>query len=309
MAPFVAVLICLAWVGHGSRLPITSNPTHSHLHEESQPLQRAIEKTLAMLLLASRDPGAAWQISGHGQHKLTSNPRHVHALPHQNVQMSADLIEKTDHLHSSGKVDEYFNMLQNADTSDKNLAWRIARAYHDKAEETISNDAEREKLLRKGTEIAEAAREEFGDGLSLKWYAILLGRMGDFLPTKEKVANSYKIKDSLEAAASELPEDRTVQTALGQWCYKIAGIGFVERQAAKLLFGKPPQSSYEEALKFFLKSYELSPSKKASYFAGMCYKQLKKKSEANEWLNKCLSIPSVGEADIQLDKDAKANIK
>jgi len=223
--------------------------------------------------------------------------------------MSVDLIEKTDQLHLSGNVDEYFNILKDADTSDKNLAWRIARAYHDKAEEAVGNDAEREQLLRKGTEVAEAAREEFGDGLSLKWYGILLGRMGDFLPTKEKVANSYKIKESLEAAASQLPEDRTVQTALGQWCYKVAGIGFVERQAAKVLFGKPPQSSYEEALNFFLKSYELSPSKKASYFAGMCYKQLKKKTEANEWLNKCLSIASVGEADVELDKQAKANIK
>lgn len=71
------------------------------------------------------------------------------------------------------------------------------------------------------------------------------------------MANSYKIKDALVTAAELLPEDASVQTAIGQWCLKVAGISWVERNAAKLLFGSPPESSYEEALGFFEKSHAI----------------------------------------------------
>lgn len=76
--------------------------------------------------------------------------------------------------------------------------------------------------------------------------------------------SSFKIKEALDAAAKRMPEDSSLQTALGQWCLKVAGISWVERQAAKLLFGTPPESSYEEALSYFERSHAIRPSKKAS---------------------------------------------
>lgn len=123
------------------------------------------------------------------------------------------LVEEADRLHAAKEVDALFDLLAGADASDDELAWRIARAHHDKAEDLVGDDARKEQLLREGLSIAEDAKERGagGNGYVLKWYAILLGRLGDFLPTKEKVANSYKIKDSLEASAALLPEDASVQ--------------------------------------------------------------------------------------------------
>lgn len=221
------------------------------------------------------------------------------------------LVEEADRLHAAKEVDALFDLLAGADASDDELAWRIARAHHDKAEDLVGDDARKEQLLREGLSIAEAAKERGagGNGYVLKWYAILLGRLGDFLPTKEKVANSYKIKDSLEASAALLPEDASVQTALGQWCFKVAGISFIERNAAKLLFGKPPQSSYAEALGFLEASYKLRPNKKAALFAGLCQDKLKDRAASHTWFERCLELEGSGEADAELDRQAKAALK
>ena len=218
------------------------------------------------------------------------------------------LIAKADELHAASDVDALFALLEGADTSDDEIAWRVARAHHDKAEdsaEVAGDAARREQLLRDGLAIAEAAKDASGSGYSLKWYAILLGRLGDFLPTKEKVGNSFKIKAALEASAKLLPEDASVQTALGQWCYKVASISWIERNVAKALFGAPPESSYGEALGFVSRSHEIRPSKKAALFAGLCEAKLNEKAKAAEWLEQCLAMESVGESDVELDKQAK----
>ena len=225
------------------------------------------------------------------------------------------VVEEADKLHAAKKIDAVFELLAGADATDHELAWRIARAHHDKAEESTGDDAGREQLLREGLVIAEAAKERSSGastachGYALKWYAILLGQLGDFLPTKEKVANSYKIKEALEASAALLPEDSSVQTALGQWCYKVAGISFIERNAAKLLFGRPPASSYAEALSYLEASYALKSNKKAALFAALCHAKLKDKAAAREWLQRCLELDSVGEADRELDQQAQAALK
>ena len=222
------------------------------------------------------------------------------------VTEASSLIEQADSLHGDKDVVGLFELLVGADASNDDIAWRIARAHHDKAEETVGDDAAKEKLLRDGLKVAEESMARSDkNGFAIKWYAILLGRLGDFLPTKEKVANSYKIKDALEASAKLLPEDASIQTALGQWCFKVAGISFIERNAAKLLFGSPPSSSYEEALKYVEASYALRPSKKAALFAALCNDKLKKRAEAKDWASKCVSLESFGESDADLDRQAK----
>jgi tetratricopeptide (TPR) repeat protein len=220
----------------------------------------------------------------------------------------AALLQKADALHAGSRVEELFDCLSGEDRADDELAWRMARAYHDKAEETVDDDSKREALLREGLTIADESRQRCGSGPSLKWYAILLGRLGDFLPTKEKVGNSYKIKEALESAAELLPDDSSVLTALGQWCFKVASISWVERNAAKLLFGAPPESSYEEALGFAERSFAIRPSKKAAVLAGQSCKQTKRLDDAKAWMRKALELESVGEADAELDRQARAVI-
>ena len=243
------------------------------------------------------------------------------------------LLATADAHHAAGEVDECFRCLLGADRSDDDLAWRVARAHHDLAEETVGDDATRERLLCEGLAIADAAARRSGSGLALKWYrrrralkdrpwigdaltflesthvrryAILLGRLGDFLPTKEKVANSFEIKRTLEAASAELPTDSSVLTALGQWSFKVCSISWAERSAATLLFGAPPESSFDEALGFAERSYRLRPSKKAAALAAQSATRLHRLAEARSWWERVLELESAGEADAAVDRQAAA---
>ena len=65
----------------------------------------------------------------------------------------------------------------------------------------------------------------------------------------------------------------------GSWCFKVAGISWVERSAAS---GSPPEASFEEALGFAERSYELRASKKAALLA-QCYDKLNQRAEKKEW--------------------------
>jgi tetratricopeptide (TPR) repeat protein len=217
---------------------------------------------------------------------------------------------RADDLHASNDMDALFSLLQGADTDEADVAWRVARAHHDKAqdsEEAANDPALKEHLLREGLAIAEAAKAS-GSGYALKWYAILLGRLGDFLPTKEKVGNSYKIRESLESAAELLPEDASVQTALGQWCFKVASISWIERNVAKALFGAPPESTFDEALRYLERSHDLRPSKKAALFAGLSQLKRSEPAEAKRWFELCLGLESVGEDDKELDVQATSEL-
>lgn len=51
--------------------------------------------------------------------------------------------------------------------------------------------------------------------------------------------------------------DPTVQHILGRWCFSVASVGFIERKLASVIFATPPESSFEEALPYFLKHEEL----------------------------------------------------
>ena len=100
-----------------------------------------------------------------------------------------EFLSEADALHAANKPEALFDFFKGADTSDVEIAWRACRAHHDLAEELLKEPDRREQLLRDGLALAEATLKASPEsGPTLKWYAILLGRLGDFLPTKEKVA-------------------------------------------------------------------------------------------------------------------------
>ena len=179
-------------------------------------------------------------------------------------------IERFDRLHASplDRTDELLKGLRDAsrDTNavDVAIEWRYARACLDAANALPEKDAKREGLTFEGLRAAErAAALAPDDGLAQKWLGVMLGSVGDFQTTKEKIQNSYKVREALDAAYALRPDDATVALALGQWCLKVAGVSFVERGLARAIFGgSPPEATYAEALKFFRQAQELKPASK-----------------------------------------------
>ena len=179
-------------------------------------------------------------------------------------------IERFDRLHASplDRTDELLKLLRDAsrDTNavDVDVEWRYARACLDASNALPEKDAKREGLTFEGLRAAErAAALAPDDGLAQKWLGVMLGSVGDFQTTKEKIQNSYKVREALDAAYKLRPDDATVALALGQWCLKVAGVSFVERGLARAIFGgSPPEATYAEALKFFRSAQELKPASK-----------------------------------------------
>jgi len=191
-----------------------------------------------------------------------------------------DPISKFDALHAAGDVDALLAQLRDASRDsggvDDAIEWRYARACLDASNALAEAAPAREGLVMEGLEAAKrAAALAPEDGLCQKWLGVMLGSAGDFQSPKEKIKNSYAIKEALDAAWRLRPEDGTVALALGQWCLKVASVSFVERGLARAIFGgSPPESSLAEALKFFTKAQELKPAPKTKALIRLVEKKM-----------------------------------
>ena len=213
------------------------------------------------------------------------------------VSGEAQTIGKVDLLFEQGKPQEALDLLGTTDIqANGDLYWRAIKAHYEMFSST-EDEKQQQAYLEKGLDLVHSAPAYFDKyantkAFLLKWKAILLGKLGGFQSTKEKMANSFVIRESLEEArqlfASLGAEDGSIYQALGEWCFKVAGISFIERQAASVLFGKPPQSSYEEALEHFLKGYELKPTPALALKVADTYQKLGKKQLATEWSKKAV---------------------
>lgn len=183
------------------------------------------------------------------------------------------------------------------DGGDKHpeLLWRAARNCYDLCQES-TDKAVREELIKKGFDLVTAAAEADRNSFAAqKWMGIILGSLGEFVATKEKIANAYIIRDHFLKAIELNPNDATIQHCMGKWCWSILQIGWLERQAASLLFGTPPTSTYDECRGYFLASDKIEPTIHNCNALGDLYYQEKNWAEAKKWFEKALTIPAVSE--------------
>lgn len=212
-------------------------------------------------------------------------------------------VARVDALRELLQYDEALAALQELDRDDLPVAWRLARAHLDLSEEAPKESAERERYIRDGLAIVdEAARAKWADsGEIFKWHGCLLGALSDFVGTKEKVTNALIVRESLERAAPLLPDDATVQTALGQWCTKVASMNVLQRNAAKLLFG-PLEATHEEALAYYTRANELRTEKRVLIKLAETHLALSQRGDAKAWAERAAELPSKpGGAEDDLD--------
>lgn len=212
----------------------------------------------------------------------------------------AELAEQADSLFAKGEPEKAKALLleeftRGVDVADSGaLYWRLVKAQYELF--SNSDDAKlQQEYLERGIELATDVcpsilaedKSETTEAMLLKWKAILLGKMGAFQSTKEKMSNSFLIKESLEEAQALLSvkgtPDSSIYQALGEWCFKVANISFIERQAASVLFGTPPKATYEEALEFFQKGYDLKATPALANKMAKTYQKLGQSTEAEEW--------------------------
>jgi len=228
--------------------------------------------------------------------------------------MSTEITTKVDELsNNSAPIQEVFDLLTNGAKqfpNDPEILWRYARAHFDMADTKPNDKNWRKDYITKGLEYATKSLElDANNYATHKWFAIMTSAIGDFLGTKEKIESAFKIKEHALKADELKPKDPTTLHLLGRWCYGVASISWLERKMASTLFATPPESSYDEALKYFLAAYEVDPTfRRNIVFIGDTYVGLKNNAKAKEFYQKALEIPEKNEFDKALNQDARQKL-
>jgi tetratricopeptide (TPR) repeat protein len=128
--------------------------------------------------------------------------------------------------------------------------------------------------------------------------AITLGKMLPFLPAKEQVAASPKIKESVDKALQLDPKNDTAWHILGRWNRVLADTNTMKRALAHIFYGGLPKGSNEEAERDMKKAIELNPNRLMHYIElGRIYAQMGRKDDARQFINKGLAMPDAEKDD------------
>ena len=121
--------------------------------------------------------------------------------------------------------------------------------------------------------------------------AITLGKMLPYMPTKEQVSASPRIKESVDKALAIDPHNDTAWHILGRWNRVLAEVSSTKRFLASLIYGQLPKGSIDEAEQDMKKAIALNPRRLMHYIElGRIYAQMGKTQEARDFINKGLGM-------------------
>lgn len=217
-----------------------------------------------------------------------------------------------DHTYDRTKHYEDLKSAYEANPDDIGVAWRLVRATYDVSNLKKTSANEQKELIYYAYDVIQKTIAKCDTHASVhNWYGVILSRIGDFEGTKVAISNAYKIRDHWRKAIELDPTRSATFHLLGRWCMTVSDLSWVQRKAASVLFGSPPESSYDEALTYLLKCDEFAPGtwkKNAMLIATVYYKQ-KDWAKAQEWTEKTLAIPIKTEEDAEVHEEATALLR
>jgi tetratricopeptide (TPR) repeat protein len=140
--------------------------------------------------------------------------------------------------------------------------------------------------------------------------AIALGRIALSKSNKEKLSSAKAIKRYADSALKYDPSNYKAWHVLGKWHYELSILNFVERAAAKILFGGVPKASIKESIHAYEKAKSLSSNFILNYFEmAKAYKEDGQDKKAIAALNTLLLLPNKTEDDPFVKLQAKKLLK
>jgi hypothetical protein len=220
---------------------------------------------------------------------LPELPADAVAVPHRNAQAAARYAQDYPDLPASPR-----RLLAAA-------LWRKARACYLAASKIKKAAAGSADALRQA-ELFGAGLRHVQESLALweadpdahRYTGILLFKTAR--DTKELIQQSYKIRDHTRAALQLRPLDPVLHHILGAWCFDVAAMGWVTRKLASAVFGSPPTSSYEEAVRYLLECERLqggagaAPMMRNRLKLAQSYLALGDKAAARQWGVQCMAV-------------------
>lgn len=228
----------------------------------------------------------------------------------QNADVQKILVA-AEELHDAKDYQGTMTKLREAEKLDPNnpeILWKIARAYFDFADQKPDDIDVQKKNLYPGFEYARRCVEiapNMAGGH--QYYAILIGRIGEVEGTKQKIENSYAVREHTMKAIELDPGNASNYHVMGRWHYALADLSWFERKIASIIYATPPDAYFEKAVYFFNKAHEIEPDDiRHLLWLGKSYEKLGQTENAKKALKEALAIPPETESDKNQIKEAKA---
>ncbi|KOC62080.1 Regulator of microtubule dynamics protein 1 [Habropoda laboriosa] len=221
------------------------------------------------------------------------------------------LIAKADALYDQEKYQEIYKLLANyKDSGDVDIIWRLCRAMYKMSK--AANEVDGKKLIFEAYSfILEALKIKEDHWAAHKWASILLNSKTLYEGTRAQIKESYNIKKHMLRAIELNPKEPTLMYMLGTWCYQVADLTWYQRKIASVIFGEPPVSSYEEALKYFENAEEIDPNfySQNLLMLGKTYLKLNQKELALKYLKLTAEYSARNKDDHDAKQEAQKLLK
>jgi tetratricopeptide (TPR) repeat protein len=219
--------------------------------------------------------------------------------------------KEMDNNSIDNKISLYQEMrTQLKDGNDSQVLWRLAKAciFLSRGAEKLNDKRLEKDLCLEALGYSEkACKLDSNNKNCHKWYCAAVGKMTKFVCNREKIKFGYSFKQHSDIALRLDPNDFLIHFMSGRWSFEVSSLSWIQRKLAKALYGKIPTSSFDKALKAFLRSNELKPKWKDNYlWIAKVLIAMKKKTEAKQWIENglALSVNNISDecAQIQLNK-------
>jgi tetratricopeptide (TPR) repeat protein len=197
-----------------------------------------------------------------------------------------------------------------ADTTTYELWWRLAKVAGDRGQR-FEFDGQKPEAEAAYAEAVRASRRavrlapEGWEGHS--GLAANLGRYALFEGGKKRIAFSREVKAEADRALVLNPDDDRSDHVLARWNRTLARLNFLERAAAKVVYGGLPEgASMNHAVTLFEKAIALAPgSANHRLELGRTYLQLGLKDKAREQLDVAIAAPVTSAFDDEYKSEAR----
>lgn len=203
----------------------------------------------------------------------------------------------------------YYLPAEKLEPKNVELLLCIARQYRHLMADA-SGQSEKIKLGEIGKEYARRAAtlapSESEAHLSV---AISYAKMTPLLDKKGQMEASREIKTEVDKALTLDPSKDLAWHILGCWRQRMASIGLVTRTMARLVYGKLPDATNDEAVKCFQEAIKLNPGRLIHHIElGRTYAQMGKVEEARKCIEKGLAMPNIGKDDPEVKRRGRETL-
>ncbi len=180
------------------------------------------------------------------------------------------------------------------DSTDCGVLWKLARANIDCG--VVAPDREKTRWFAAGEELARTCMSLYPDSCQGHFYhAVAIGEITGTVGGKRKIELSKTIKAEAEKTLTIAPRHWGAMHLLGRWNLEVAGLSWLSRAAAKIVYGgAPPGASYEQAKMWFERAIVLEPDLPLNHlWLAETLIKLHDYGSAREELNTCIALDDV----------------